>query len=113
MALRHVDFELEAKLAGPAAGPSPRGSGKLERKRYRDGSERLKVSLRKLDVADDSVALVTCGGIEITRLPITRGRAGLDEESPGPGVIPSLQAGQSVEVYVDGVLLLAGILFED
>lgn len=113
MPLRHVEHELEAKLTRPANGPSARASGKLERKRYGDDSERVKISLRKLAVADSSVARVTCDGLEIARLPITRGRAGLDEESPGPGVIPALQAGQRVEVHVDGVLLLTGILYQD
>jgi hypothetical protein len=113
MSLRHVEFELEAKLACPAGGHSPKASGKLERKRYRDDSERLKISLRKLGVADGSVALVTCAGMEIAQLPITRDGARLDEEAPGPGVVPSLQTGQLVEVHVDGVLLLTGILVED
>jgi len=49
---RRIDEEYEARLAPPAGGPSASAAGKTERKRYRDGEERLKVKARDLDLDD-------------------------------------------------------------
>ena len=110
MSIRKVTSELEAKLKSSTGGSS---SGKLERKRYSDGRERLKISLRRLDVPDDSIAVVTADTVEIARLPIRAGSGRSDEESVDSSSVPMLAAGQLIEVRVDSDLVLSGALSID
>ena len=110
MSVRTVVFELEAKLKGGAGGLFSKPGGKLERKVYSDSGERLKISLRNLKVPDDSVAVVKADDLEIARLTIRKGAGRTDQESPGPGTLPQLEAGQDIAVEVNGSVILNGRL---
>lgn len=112
MTLRAVEYELEAKLKGDGSFFSKPG-GKVERKSYSDGSERLKISLRKLKASEGSFATVKIGGSEVAQLKIEKGSARFDEESTELSAMPKMKAGQSVEVLVDGALVLQGTLNVD
>lgn len=57
MPIRTVKHELEAKLTSGAGGLFSRGGGKLERKTYDDFGQRLRISLRNLDVPENSTAI--------------------------------------------------------
>lgn len=110
MSARSVTYELEAKLKGGGRGLFSQPSGKLERKSYADRGERLKINLRNLEVADDSLAVVTADGAEIARIPIQRGAGRFDVESRDPNAFVKLKAGQTLEIRIDGALVLTGTL---
>lgn len=112
MTLRAVEYELEAKLEG-AGNFFSKPRGKVERKSYSDGSERLKISLRKLKAPEDFYAIVKIGGSEVAQIKIEKGSARFDEETSEPGNMPKMKAGQSVEVILDGALVLQGTLNVD
>ena len=113
MVVRIVKFELEAKLTGKTYGPLSKPSGKVERKSYIDGGERLKISIRNLNVPDQSIATVKVNGNEIVQIILTNGSGRVDNEPVSQSFIPRLEAGHIVEVYVDGAQLLSGVLHVD
>jgi len=75
--------------------------------------ERLGVSLRKLEAPDHSVARVCADGAAMISIPIVGGSGKYDEESPDPARFPALRAGQTIEVTIDGKLVLSGELTPD
>ena len=113
MSIRGVKHELEARLAGRAGSAFAKASGKIERKTYTDLCERLKISLRGLEVRDDSIAVVSVGEVEVARVPIRDGRGRIDEESMVPGNLPALVEGQLIEVRINDGVVLSGTLSED
>jgi hypothetical protein len=113
MSLRTVNYELEAKLTGQSGGLFSKPSGKIERKSYADGSERLKISVRSIKVPDQSTAIVTVDDQEIAQLSLIKGSGRLDTESKDSTSIPTFRVGQAVEVRVLGKSVLDGILYED
>lgn len=112
MAIRHVKSELEAKLKAVKPGFFSSPSGKIERKSYEDGGERLKISLRKLKVPDRSTAIVTVDGQEIAQVELTNGSGRFDRKVEDES-LPTLSANQRVEVLIDGAAVLAGQLYID
>ena len=111
VAIRRVLHELEARLIPPVAPAQPRAEGKLERKEYGDGTERLKISVRGLDVPDGSTALVAVEGSTVTQFDIWRGAGRADTRTVS--ALPEMRAGQVVEVQVAGAILLSGTLRVD
>ncbi len=113
MTVRTVKLELEARLVATGSGLFSRPSGKVERKTYGDGTERLEVSIRNLKVPDGTDAVVMADGIEIARI-VTRGGSGrFDESSRDAGAIPGLASGQTIEVSIGGETVLRGELYVD
>lgn len=113
MAVRDIKYELEAKLKAVTGRPFSKPSGKLERKSYSDGVERLKISFRNLKVPDASTAKVKVDGVEISAIPISGGTGRYDLESSDLHEFPSLKVGQTVEIHVGNTLFLSGVLCED
>ena len=113
MSVKTVKRELEAKLTGPAKGFLSRPTGKVERKTYADGGERLKISLRKLDVDDGLVAVVKSDDEEIAQIPLSGGSGRLDARSSGNDELAELKFGQTITVEVGGKVLLSGKLHYD
>lgn len=113
MAIRKIDFELEAKLTGTSGGLFSKPSGKLERKSYRDGGERLKIVLRGLKLADRSEVGLCADGVEFARLTINGGSARYDQEGAEIAAQARLAAGQTIEAIQGGTILLRGELYRD
>ena len=113
MIVRTVKYELEARLKPITSGLYSKSSGKLERKTYGDMTERLKITIRKLKVPDDTLAIVTANGSEIATLPIKNGAGKFDEESGQTGMIQELKVNQTVNVIINDEIVLQGILYED
>lgn len=113
MTVRGVSKELEARLEGGAGGLFSRPSGKLERKSYRDGGERINISLRNLHVPDDSIAVVMADGLELVQLAIRGGARKLDDGSHDKNDFPAMRAGQTIEVVVGAKMVLRGTLCSD
>ena len=119
MGVRTVTRELEAKLTGKSRGLFSRPSGKLERKSYQDGGERLKISIRNLKIPTPSNAVIKVDNIEIEQIPIVDGFGGfggfggLDTETEDSDDLPGLAIGQSIEVIVKGDPVLRGVLYVD
>lgn len=81
MSTRTVKLELEAKLTSGAGGLFSKPGDTLERKTYEDFGQRFRISVRNLDVPENSTALVTAGSVEIARFPVQTGRGRLDTET--------------------------------
>lgn len=113
MSVRTVKYELEAKLTGESSGLFSKSSGKVKRKSYSDGGERLKISVRNLKVPTQSIAVVKVDDQEVAQMPLTKGSGCLDNESNDPTSLPTLEVGQTIEVYVDGTQVLSGKLYVD
>jgi len=78
-----------------------------------DGAERLKISLRKLNAPDNSIAIVAADGQEIAQIVIQNGVGRIDNETSNSDALPELRAGQDIKVCIDGVLVLSGRLYVD
>ncbi|MDH3378812.1 MAG: hypothetical protein OEQ39_17950 [Gammaproteobacteria bacterium] len=113
MSLKIVKYELEAKLTTDSGGRFSKPSGKIERKSYGDGRERLKISVRNLKVPDRSTAIVKADDREIAQIPLVDGSGHIDNESDDSSSIPTLQVGQAIEILVDDTLILSGKLYVD
>ncbi|MFT5400607.1 MAG: hypothetical protein ACI822_002436 [Gammaproteobacteria bacterium] len=113
MTNRKIDHQLEAKLKGGSGGIFFTPSGKLERKSYADGGERLKINLKNLDLSDESEATVSVDGVEVVRLMVIDGKAKYDQEVTNKQFFTSFQEGQTVKVFTRGSLFLSGSLKVD
>ncbi len=113
MSIRRIKHELEAKLTGEAYGFFSRPSGKVERKSYGDGGERLKISIRNIKAPDCTIAVVKADGKQIAEMSVNNGAAKVDIESKNATAIPSLQKGNTIEVEIGGEILLSGQLYVD
>ena len=112
MGTRTVKNELEANLTGKS-GFFSKHSGKVERKSYSDGAERLKITLRKIKSSQNTVAVVKADGKEVALIPLVDGGGKFDNESTNTEEIPELKVGQIITVEVDGNLTLSGKLYTD
>lgn len=73
----------------------------------------LKVSVRNLEVTDQSTAVVTVDGEEVVRFPVVDKSGKFDRESDSARDFVTLNAGQVVKVAIAGSVLLTGELYED
>jgi len=89
MSVRAVKYELEAKLIGESSGHFSKPSGKVERKSYSDGTERLKISVRNLKALKQSTAIIKVDSQEIAQLSLIKGSGRLDDESKDPTALPT------------------------
>jgi len=112
MTVRIIKRELEARLTGKANSLFSKPSGKIERKSYGDGGERLKVKVRNLRVPDQMV-VVKAAGQKIAEMPLSQGKACLDMESTEANALPALEVGQAIEIEVGGAVVLSGTLYVD
>jgi hypothetical protein len=113
MAIRNIKHQLEAKLTSRTGSLFSKPRGKLERKSYGDSGERLEISLRNLKVLDNSIAVVTADGVEIAQIPVHKGFGHIDNESRDPRTFVKLEADQTIEVHLDGTVVLSGKLNVD
>ena len=113
MGIRTVQRELEAKLVASSGGLFSKPTGKLERKWYADGEQRLKISIRNLKVPDGTCARVAAAGKHIAELELKSGTGRLDMRGSGDGELPDLEAGEAVVVEIDGEPVLTGTLRHD
>lgn len=113
MGVRDIKYELEAKLKSVAGGLFSKPSGKLERKSYADGTERLKISFRNLKVPDASTAKVKVDSVDILAIRVSGGMGRYDLESSELNEFPDLRVGQTIEIHVGDTVFLRGVLCED
>ncbi len=113
MKTRNVSFELEAKLKGKSGRLFNKPSGKLERKTYDDGTERLKISIRNLKLPGETVAQIKYEDEMIAEVTLHNGSGRYDLESSEPGKLPTLTDNNSVQVIINGNVALWGKLYRD
>ena len=109
MIIRRVLEELEARLESPGGA----AKGKLEFKRYGDGTLHMKIKCRGLDLPDGAALVLRAGNALIARLAVRDGRAVLDEERPESKGAPLLAAGDGVTLYEGDKPVMSGVLYED
>lgn len=114
MAIRRVERELEAKLEPVLRdGEFASSRGKLERKSYAGGSQRLKISLRKLSVPDGTTVQVQVDARPLASISIENGRGEFDRESKNQSDVPAMEVGETVTVLLEGTTVMSGALYED
>ena len=114
MGVRHITFQLEARLTGKAKGFfSSKPKGKLERKSYQDGGERLKIKVGNLKLQDGDDITVRVDEKELAVISVKNGRAKFDEEYDDASLFPPLEAGETVSVSAGGNVVLSGELYVD
>lgn len=111
--VRKVASEVEANLAPvPGNQESAAATGKIEYKRYGDGTHRLKVRVRDLPVGGGALTLVIAGK-PAAELVAEGKHSRLDIESKGPDEFPVAEPGDSVELRSNHGVVLAGVFTKD
>ena len=103
---RTVIEEYAATLAPPEAS---RARGRAERKRYADGSDRLEVTARGLDVADGASVQVYVDNLLVAEAAVKRGRLNVRLDTD----VPRIAAGHRLEVRTNARALLRGVFLAE
>jgi hypothetical protein len=82
--------------------------GKSEWKHYADGSYRFKLSLRGLDLPDNSEIDIWRDGSWFMRLTVQNQKAKVDLENEGGSGIPTIKPGQVLQIKYANELLAEG-----
>ena len=107
--MQTVEEELQAKLtAVRPKGVHARPRGKIERRRYRDGVERLKAMFRNLRLPDGCSVEVLVDGELLARIPVMHGHGRLEISSQCGQVVPFVKAGAVAEVRYHGRPVVRG-----
>ena len=107
---KRVDRELEAKLRPPNVG---NGRGKIERKWYADGSEKLTVRARDLALPDGGALTVCFGDCDVASLEVHNGAGRLHLNSADGNPVPTAEDGQTVRILYRGKAALTGTFLAD
>lgn len=106
---RRVEAQFEARLTPVAGRPQGAGAeGKIERKRYTGGAERLKLRCRGIGLPDGSRLTLMIAGQAVADLGVNGGRVRLDIDGAAPGAVPEVRAGDFAELCVDGKAIVQG-----
>jgi hypothetical protein len=111
MANQRKQIELEADLyAAPRKWIFNFRKGEVEYEAYEDGERRLEVKVFGLKLADGSeISLATSQGT-VCQIPIAQGQGRIYLSTADGHPLPEVQAGETVEVYYQGKLILDGRL---
>ncbi|MGH9903212.1 MAG: hypothetical protein ACRD68_15500 [Pyrinomonadaceae bacterium] len=90
-----------------------RARGKVERERFGNGEEEFELRFRRLHVPDGAVVEVVVGARVLGSVTVARGRGKLLLTNKGGAEVPSVAAGEVVEVRHMGFPLLRGTFRED
>lgn len=102
---RGVARELEARLAAPSGGGA---CGKAERKWYSDGTGRLKVRVRDLDLPDGTEVSLSVNGHVVAVTTVRSGKLDLDTESENASTVPEAAPGETLAIVYGGEILSSG-----
>ena len=91
----------------------PSAKGKLEFKHYGDGTRRMRIKVKGLELEDGARLDLRSGGNLIAVLAVLKGRAELDEERAEQDGVPPLDAGEGIALLYEGAALLVGTLVPD
>ena len=114
MGWRKVVEEYEADLF-PVSMSELSGDkkGKLERKTYGDGEERLKIRLRKVDLDDGATVKVVIDGDAVCDIEVADGKGRAELSSKEGTTVPDVHEGSLVEVQYQYRPLLRGTFEPD
>lgn len=109
LGFRRVESEFEARLTPVAGRPPASGAeGKVERKRYADGAERLKLRCKGIGLPDGSRLSLMIAGRAVAEVEVRGGRVRLDIDNAAKHAIPEVEAGDFAELCVDGKSIVQG-----
>jgi hypothetical protein len=106
MRIRTVLQEFEAHFHPVQPGSNVRG--KSEWKHYGDGTYRFKISLRDIPLGNGSQIDLWRDGSWLMKLSVQNNKAKLDLENDSGSGIPSIKAGQVVQVKSGETVLAEG-----
>ena len=111
MRIRNVLKEFEAHLEPTHV--NGKIIGKSEWKQYGDGTYRFKISIRNIELPDDSRIDVLLDDAKVMQLTVQGSKAKADLESHIQVGIPRVQGGQMLQLKFGEVVLAEGIYKEE
>ena len=111
---RRILEDYEARLAPLNTGPGrhPAG-GKAEHERFEDGEVQFEVGGRGLEIADGGELEIRVNSELVARAVVRSGRISLRLSDRAGHAIPTVRAGDRIEVAHRSVVLLVGIFHPD
>lgn len=87
--------------------------GKAERERFRNGEEEFDVRVRGIDLPDGSALDIYVEKQCVGQIIVTNRHGRLRIESRNGVTVPTVAAGNSIRVMIDGAVILEGLFVED
>ena len=92
---------------------SKSGRGEVERELYSDGNASLKLRFSGTLLPEGSMVTLVINGYKIDEFQVFEGRVYQKIETSSGRTIPSVKAGDSVEVIFDDTAILTGTFYQD
>jgi hypothetical protein len=111
---RRIVEDYEARLASPGATTGrSQASGKAEHERFEDGEVQFEVRGRGFELADGTELEIRLNGLVVARAAAKRGGISLRLSNRKGHTIPTIQAGDRLEIAYLGEVLLLGCFDSD
>lgn len=111
---RRILEDYEARLASPeATADRSQASGKAEHERFEDGEVQFEVRGRGFELVDGTELEIRLNGLVVARTAVRRGGTSLRLSNRKGHTIPTVQAGDRIEVAHLGEVLLPGCFDSD
>lgn len=111
---RRIVEDYEARLASPGAmADRSQASGKAEHERFEDGEVQFEVRGRGFELADGTELESRLNGLVVARAAVRRGGTSLRLSNRKGDTIPTVRAGDRLEVAHLGEVLLLGCFQPD
>ena len=107
MRIRNVLQEFEAHLHPVQPGTSTHG--KSEWKHYADGTSRIRISIRSIPLPNKSVIDLVLDGTRIAQLQVQSNKEKIDLENITGQGIPTVRAGQTLQIRSKETVLAEGL----
>jgi hypothetical protein len=111
---RRIVEDYEARLASPeTTADRSQASGKAEHERFEDGEVQFEVRGRGFELADGTELEIRLNGLVVARAAAKRGGISLRLSNRKGHTIPTVQAGDRLEIAYLGEVLLLGCFDPD
>lgn len=104
--------DIEAKPS-PVAGSVHTGLAEVEFEAYDDGRANIELELKRTNVPAGTVVEFVCENVYLGEIRI-KGDRNKQRIAYAPGeTLPQLEAGQTVELIIDGQVCFSGVFYND
>ena len=104
--------DIEAKLS-PVPGCIFDGVGEVEFEAFEDGCGNIELELERTNVPAGTVVEVVCENVYVGEIHVVGARNKQRIAYPSAETLPQLEAGQTVEMIIDGQVCFAGVFLND